>query len=151
MSKMLNAVDQTKRELMTRYDFQGTGSTIEFKRDDDVIEVSSNSELKLKTVIDVLESKLIRNEISLKVLDKSKEIQSGNMIYRQSLPLVQGLDQDKAKKVTKFIRDGYPKAKTQVQGEEVRVTSASKDELQDVMTALRAAEFDFPIDFTNFR
>ncbi len=150
-AEMNNAVEQTAREIQTRYDFQGTGSKISYDKDKQVIELESNSEIKLTTIIDVIESKFIKRGLNLKHLDKSAEITQSGMMYKKSLPLVQGLDQDKAKKLTKLIRDTYPKVKTQIQGEEVRVMSASKDDLQAVMQKLRSAELDFPVDFTNYR
>ncbi len=150
-SEMNNAVDQTSREIQTRYDFQGTGSKISYDKEKQVVELESNSELKLETIVDVLESKFIKRGLNLKHLDKSAEpIQSG-MAYKKTLDLVQGLDQDKAKKITKLIRDKYPKVKTQIQGEEVRVMSPSKDELQNVMQLLKTSQLDMPLNFVNFR
>lgn len=150
-SEMNNAVDQTAREVQTRYDFAGTGSKINYDKDKQVLELESNSELKLNTIIDVLESKFVKRGLNLLHLDKSAETQQSGMVYKKSLPLLEGLDQDKAKKITKLIRDKFPKAKTQIQGEEVRVSSASKDELQMIMQALKASGLDFPISFNNFR
>lgn len=150
-SEMNNAVDQASREIATRYDFQGTSSKISYDKEKQVIELESNSELKLDTIIDVLESKLIKREVDLKHLDKSAEVVQSGMLYQKTLPLVQGLDQEKAKKITKLLREKYPKAKTQIQGEAVRVTSQSKDELQGVMNSLRSSELDMPLNFTNFR
>lgn len=150
-SEMNNAVDQTAREIQTRYDFQGTGSKIEYDKDKQVINIESNSELKLETIIDVLESKFIKRDINLKHLDKSAEVVQSGMAYKKSLTLVQGLDQEKAKKITKLIRDKFPKVKTQIQGEEVRVMSGSKDDLQAVMQILKTSELDMPLSFTNFR
>jgi len=150
-SEMNNAVDQTSREIQTRYDFQRTGSKISYDKEKQVVELESNSELKLETIVDVLESKFIKRGLNLKHLDKSAEpIQSG-MAYKKTLDLVQGLDQDKAKKITKLIRDKYPKVKTQIQGEEVRVMSPSKDELQNVMQLLKTSQLDMPLNFVNFR
>ncbi len=151
LSEMINAIDQAGRELMTRYDFQGTGSKATFVRDKNLIDIESNSELKLETITDVIESKLLKRGISLKVLDKSGEVQSANMIYRKTLPLIKGLDQEKAKKISKLVREAYPKVKTQIQGEEVRISAASKDDLQGVMASLKQADLDFPISFTNYR
>lgn len=151
LSEMINAIDQVNRELMTRYDFNGTGSKATFEREKNLIEIESNSELKLEAIVDVIESKLLKRGISLKVLDKTGEVQSANMIYRKTLPLIKGLDQEKAKKITKLIREHFSKVKTQIQGQEVRVSSASKDDLQSVMELLRGADFDFPLHFTNFR
>jgi uncharacterized protein YajQ (UPF0234 family) len=150
-SEMNNAVDQTAREIQTRYDFQGTGSKIEYDKDKQVISIESNSELKLETIMDVLESKFIKRDINLKHLDKSAEVVQSGMAYKKSLSLVQGLDQEKAKKITKLIRDKFPKVKTQIQGEEVRVMSGSKDDLQAVMQILKTSELNMPLSFTNFR
>ncbi len=151
LSEMNNAVDQTVREIQTRYDFQGTGSKISYDKDKQLIAIESNSELKLETIVGTLESKFIKRGLNLKHMDKSQEITQSSMVYKKSIPLVQGLDQDKAKKITKLIRDTYPKVKTQIQGEEVRVTSASKDDLQNVMQLLKGADLDMPLSFTNFR
>lgn len=150
-AEMNNAVDQTAREIQTRYDFQGTGSKVNYDKERQLIELESNSEIKLNSIVDVLESKFIKRGLNLKHLDKSAEAIQSGMIYKKALPLVQGLDQEKAKKITKLVRDTYPKVKTQIQGEEVRVTSASKDDLQAVMQALKSAELDFPLSYTNFR
>lgn len=150
-SEMNNAVDQTAREIQTRYDFQGTGSKISYDKESQKIDIESNSELKLETIVDTLESKFIKRGLDLKYMDKSHEVTQSSMVYKKSLPLVQGLDQDKAKKITKLIRDSYPKVKTQIQGQEVRVTSASKDDLQNVMHLLKGSELDMPLSFTNFR
>jgi len=150
-SEMNNAVDQVAREIATRYDFQGTISKINYDKEKQVIELESNSELKLETIVDVLESKFIKRNVDLKHLDKSAEVLVSGMVYKKSLPLVQGLDQEKAKKITKLLRDKFPKAKTQIQGEAVRVTSQSKDELQAILNNLRSAELNIPLNFTNFR
>ena len=150
-AEMNNAVDQSMREIQTRYDFQGTGSKINYDKEKQLIEIESNSEIKLTTIEDVLESKFIKRGINLKHLDKSAEVVQSGMGYKKILPLVKGMDQDKAKKVTKLIRDSYPKAKTQIQGEEVRVMSDSKDTLQAVMQLLKESSLDIPLSFTNFR
>lgn len=151
LSTMINACDQATREISTRYDFQGTGAKLVFNRDDNKIELEANSELKLEAMIGVLESKFIKANLSLKFLDKSGEISENNLISRKTLPLIQGLDQTKAKQITALIREQFPKVKTQIQGEAVRVTSPKRDDLQGVMAALKAAKFEFPISFNNFR
>lgn len=151
VSSMINACDQAQREISTRYDFQGTNSKLVFDRDAKKIEIESNSELKIEAIIGVLESKFLKANLSLKFLDKSSEILENNMISRKTIPLVQGLDQTKAKQITALIREKGMKVKTQIQGESVRVSAAKKDDLQAVMEALRSANFDFPISFNNFR
>lgn len=150
-SEMNNAVDQTAREIQTRYDFQGTSSKIEYDKESQVINVSSNSELKLQAIVDVLESKFIKRGLNLKHLDKANETVQSGMEYKKTLNLIQGLDQDKAKKITKLIRDKHPKVKTQIQGEEVRVMSSSKDDLQQVMQLLKNSELEMPLNYVNFR
>lgn len=151
VSAMINACEQAQREISTRYDFQGTNSRLVFDRDAKKIEIESNSELKIEAIIGVLESKFLKANLSLKFLDKSSEILENNMISRKTIPLVQGLDQTKAKQITALIREKGWKVKTQIQGEAVRVSAAKKDDLQAVMEALRSADFDFPISFNNFR
>lgn len=151
VSAMINACDQAQREISTRYDFQGTNSKLVFDRDAKKIEIESNSELKIEAIIGVLESKFLKANLSLKFLDKSSEILKNNMISRKTIPLVQGLDQTKAKQITALIREKGLRVKTQIQGESVRVSAAKKDDLQAVMEALRSANFDFPISFNNFR
>ena len=150
-AEMNNAVDQTAREIQTRYDFQGTNSKITYDKENQNIDISSNSELKLEAIVDVLESKFIKRSLNLKHLDKSAEVLQSGMDYKKTLNLVQGLDQEKAKKITKLIREKHPKVKTQIQGEEVRVMSPSKDELQSVMNLLKTSELDMPLNFVNFR
>lgn len=151
VADMINIVDQVKRELATRYDFQGTGSEIEFDRDKSELRLKSNSELKLKAMKDVIESKFVRRSVDLKFLDSSQEITQSGMDYKWTLTLKQGLDQDKAKQVSKIIRDKHPKVKSSIQGDAIRVVSASRDELQAVMQTLRAEELPFAVSFENFR
>lgn len=148
---VLNAVDQVKRELMTRYDFQGTGASIEFDKEQQVLKLAANSELKVRVIADVVESKFVKRNLSLKFLDKSQELEEHGLEWRWTMPLIKGLDQDKAKALSKLIREKHPKVKPQVHGEAVRVVSASKDELQAVMQTVRAAELDYPVSFTNYR
>ena len=150
-SEMNNAVDQTAREIQTRYDFQGTGSKISYDKEAAKIDIESNSELKINTIVDIIESKFIKRGINLLHLDKTQETIQSGMLYKKSLPLVQGLDQQKAKTITKLLRDEYPKLKTQIQGEEIRATSVSKDELQSAMNFLKSSNIDIPLNFVNFR
>lgn len=149
--EMINAVDQAQRELSQRYDFKGTAAKLEFADGKNGVQLEGDSRNQIDAIIDVLQGKLIRRNISVKVLDLSSEPVESGMIVRRSLHFVKGLDQDKAKKITKTIRDKYPKAKAQIQGETVRVSSASKDDLQGIMAYLKAQDFDFPLEFNNFR
>lgn len=153
IQEMNNAVDQTKREISTRYDFKGTDPQIDFEESKTGLLINVDSEYKLTALIDILESKMVKRDLSLKILDKSKpnEAASGGRI-RKSVPFKKGLTQDDAKKITKIIREILPKVKANIQGEEIRVTSGSKDELQTIMQTLRSnPEIAVPLQFTNFR
>jgi uncharacterized protein YajQ (UPF0234 family) len=151
VAEMTNAVDQAQRELGQRFDFKGTAAKVEFMDAKSGVQIEGESQNQLTAVLDMLQSKLIKRGISLKVLDTSKEPVQGGKEMRWAVPFKKGLDQDKAKQITKVIRDQYPKAKAQIQGDEVRVTSASKDDLQGVITLLKQQDFDFPLDFQNYR
>lgn len=153
VQEMNNAVDQTKREVENRYDFKGTNPQLDFEEGKNGLAVNVDSEYKLTALLDILESKMVKRELSLKILDKSKPVEaaSGGRV-RKSIPFKKGLSQDDAKKITKLIREHYPKVKANIQGETIRVSSASKDELQGAMQVLRTSqEFDFPLQFTNFK
>jgi cyclic-di-GMP-binding protein len=149
--EMTNAVDQAQRELGQRYDFKGTAAKLEFSDGKTGVQIEGDSRNQIDSIIDVLQSKLIKRGISPKALDLSGEAVESGMIVRRSLSFKKGLDQEKAKKLSKLIRDTYPKAKAQIQGESIRVSSTSKDDLQGVMAHLKAQELDYPIEFENFR
>jgi uncharacterized protein YajQ (UPF0234 family) len=151
IAEVTNAVDQAQRELGTRYDFKGTAAKLEFGDSKTSVDIEGETKNQLDAILDMLQSKLIKRGVSLKMLDTTKEPVQGGKEMRWNLPFRKGLDQDKAKQITKLIRDSYPKVKTQIQGESVRVSSTSKDDLQGVMSALKAKDFDFPLDFQNYR
>lgn len=150
-SEMNNAVDQAQRELTSRYDFRGTSAALEFMDDKQGVHLEGDSQYQLDSILSVLQSKLVKRGISLKVLDTSTAPVQGGNNMRWDIPFKKGLDQEKAKKITKVIREQYPKAKAQVQGDEVRVSSASKDDLQGVISLLKSQDFDFPLEFQNYR
>lgn len=153
LQEMNNAVDQTKRELAVRYDFRDTNPQLDFEDNKAALLLNADSDLKLNSMIDVLESKMIKRELSLKILDLSSPIEpaSGARV-RKKIPFKKGLSQDNAKKITKIIRESYPKVKANIQGETIRVIAAAKDDLQGVMQLLRGnTELEFPLQFTNFK
>jgi uncharacterized protein YajQ (UPF0234 family) len=150
-AEMTNAVDQAQRELGTRYDFKGTAAKLDFTDGKSGVLIEGESKNQLDAIFDMLQGKLVKRGVSLKALDTSKELVQGGKEMRWTVPFKKGLDQDKAKQITKLIRDQYPKAKAQIQGDSVRVSSASKDDLQGVIAVLKAADFDFPLDFQNYR
>jgi uncharacterized protein YajQ (UPF0234 family) len=147
--ELVNAIDQTKREINTRYDFKGTKADIELEKDS--IELTGDSEFQLKSVKDVLESKAIRRGLSLKVFEYGKAEPAAGSTYRQKISLKAGINEDLARKITKLVRDKMPKVKTQVQGDAVRVTSKSKDELQGVIQLLKEQDYPVPLQFINYR
>ncbi len=146
-----NAVNQALKEIQQRYDFKGSNSTIELDKKDKLLKVDSDDEYRLKQVIDVLESKLIKRGISLKAL-KYGDIEAGTKgSARQTITLQSGIDKENAKKITKLIKDQGLKVQAQIQDEQVRVTGKSKDDLQEVMALLKGSDLPFDMQFTNYR
>lgn len=151
-SEMNNVFDQVQRELANRYDFKGTPAEIDWLDADKTgFKITGNSDWQIDTILDIVRKKLAARDQSQKVIDVSREPVTSNLKTTKEVPFLKGLDQEKAKKITKLIRDELPKVKTQIQGDEVRVTSSKKDELQEAMQLLRSQDFDFPVSFTNFR
>lgn len=152
LAKVTNAIEQSQREIATRYDFKGTSAAVEFTDANKTgITITGDNQFHLDSIIDIVRKKLAGCSVSQKLLDTSADPVNSNMKMSWQLPFKKGLDQEKAKKITKLIRDSYPKVKTQIQGEEIRVSSAKRDELQAVMQLIREADFEFPTEFTNFR
>ena len=144
-----NALNQTSKEIEQRYDFKGTGADI--SNSGEKIMIKANSPERAKAVLDVFETKLIKRGISLKSLDVGEPYSSGKE-YRMEMSLKSGIDQEQAKKISKIIRDEGPKGvKPIIQGDELRVSSKSRDDLQDTMTLLRSTKLDIDVQFTNFR
>jgi cyclic-di-GMP-binding protein len=151
-AEMNNVFDQAQREMLNRYDFKNTPAAIEWLDGDKTgLKIIGSGDWQIDAILDIVRKKLAAREQSQKVLDTSKEITESNLKATKEVPFIQGLGQDKAKKITSLIRDAYPKVKTQIQGEAVRVTSNSKNDLQAVMQLLRQQDFDFPLSFTNYR
>lgn len=149
---MNNVFDQAQREMSSRYDFKGTPAEIEWLNGDKTgIKITGSGDWQIEAILDIFRKKLATRNQSQKVLDTTKELVESNLKTTQEVPFKQGLDQEKAKKITALVREHYPKVKTQIQGDAVRVTSNSKNDLQDVMQLLRSQEFDFPLAFDNFR
>jgi len=149
--ELVNALDQVRREVQTRYDFKGATADIELGKDELVLKV--DSELRAQAVRDLIESKAIRRGLSLKLFDWGDLEPAGGSLLRQRIGLRKGLPEDVAKRITKLLRDDFPKVKGQIQGDAVRVTSKSKDDLQKVIARLREDADSFPValQFTNYR
>jgi len=144
-----NALNQARKEVEQRYDFKGTGASIEWSGESIVIKASSED--RVNAVLDVFQSKLIKRGISLKSLE-SGEPQASGKEYRLTSTLKEGISQENAKKIGKIIRDEGPKGvKSQIQGEELRVSSKSRDDLQEVIRLLKAADLEVDLQFINFR
>lgn len=151
-AEMNNVFDQVQREIANRYDFKGTPATIEWLNGDKTgLKITGNGEWQIDAILDIVRKKLATRGISQKVLDVSNNIVESNLKATKEVPFKQGLDQDKAKQITKLLRDEFPKLKAQIQGDAVRVTSASKNDLQAAMQVIKAKDFDFPLSFTNYR
>jgi uncharacterized protein YajQ (UPF0234 family) len=145
-----NALNQAARELSQRFDFKNTGAQVKWSGDE-VIDISANAEDRTLAALDVLKEKLVKRGVSLKVLDTGEPRQSGKEV-RVSATLKEGIAQDQAKKVSKLIRDEGPKGvKVQVQGDELRVSSKKRDDLQAVIALVKEQDLDFAVQFVNYR
>jgi cyclic-di-GMP-binding protein len=145
-----NALNQATKEIGTRFDFRGVGAVITWSGEH-AIDIRANSEERAKAVLEVLKDKLVKRGVSLKVLDPGEPRLSGKE-YRMTVSLKEGISQDDAKKLGKIIRDEGPSGvRAQVQGEELRVSSKKKDDLQTVISLLKGKDFDFALQFVNYR
>jgi cyclic-di-GMP-binding protein len=148
--ELANAVDQALREIQTRYDLKDSKSTIELTKTE--LTITTDNELSLGSIRDILETKAIRRKLSLKIFSYGTPEPSSTRI-RQIVKLQQGIDSELAKKIVKMIRDQFPKIQPRIQGDTLRVASKSKDDLQAVITFMRGkeAELPVPLQFTNYR
>ena len=144
-----NALTQAQKEIEQRYDFKGVGASVEWSGEKVLMKAASED--RVLAVLDVFQSKLVKRGISLKSLDAGKPFASGKE-YRIEAELKNGIEQEQAKKISKIIREEGPKSvKAQIQGDELRVTSKSRDDLQDVMALLKGKDLDVDLQFTNYR
>lgn len=145
-----NAVDQVQREISTRYDFKDTDSSIELE--DKQLVLRSNSDQRLKALIQVLEERWVKRELSVKALQYEKVEQAASNTVRQNVKIAVGINADKAREIGKFIK-GLPLkgVQHQVQGDQLRITGKKRDDLQNVIAALKEEDFAVPLQFTNFR
>jgi cyclic-di-GMP-binding protein len=147
--ELRNALDQVRREVQQRYDFKGV--TVDLSQARDELVLVTDDEHRAAAVKDLVESKAIRRGLSLKIFDWGKVEPAGGNKVRQSIALRRGLPEPLARKLTKLIRDEFPKVKSQIQGEAIRVSGKSKDELQKVIGRLRELDEDVPLQFENYR
>jgi uncharacterized protein YajQ (UPF0234 family) len=144
-----NALNQTAKEAATRYDFKGTGAEIAWSGESIVLKASS--EERVKALLEVFKEKLVKRDVSLKTLDAGEPQQSGKD-YRLTATVSEGISMENAKKVAKLIRDEGPKGvQPQIQGDQLRVSAKKKDDLQSVISLVKGHDFDFAVQFTNYR
>jgi uncharacterized protein YajQ (UPF0234 family) len=151
IAEMNNVLAMVQKEITNRYDFKGTPADVSWLGDKKGFAVMGSNDWQVESIIDIIRKKLASRDQSSKVLDLSQEIVTSNLKATKELPFLSGLDQEKSKKITKLLRDSLPKIKPLIQGETVRVNSNSKDELQQAMNIIKTQDFDFPVEFNNFR
>ena len=147
--ELVNAIDQTRREVSTRFDLKDTKTEIVHTKD--AITIVTDSSLTLKSVRDILETKAVRRGLSLKIFNAGKEENAAGSKVRQVIQLQQGLSQDLAKQISKQIRDAYPKVRPQIQGDAIRVVAKSRDELQSVIALIKQKDYPVALQYINYR
>ncbi len=147
--ELVNALDQARREIATRYDFKG--SKVGFELGKDAITLTADDDYRAGSAKDLLESKAIRRGLSLKIFEWGKIEPAAGSTVRQEITLKRGLTSEQAKDLSKHIREAFPKTKPSIQGDAVRVSAKSKDELQAVITDLKALDYPVALQFTNYR
>lgn len=151
-AEMNNVFDQAQREISSRYDFKGTSANLEWLDGDKTgLKITGDGDYQIDAILDIIRKKLATRGLNQKVLDTTKESNTTNLKTTKEVLFKKGISSENAKKVNIIIRDNYPKVKPTIQGDEIRVTSPKKDELQAVIQLLQSKDFDFPLDFTNFR
>jgi cyclic-di-GMP-binding protein len=147
--ELVNAIDQTRREVSTRYDLKDTKTEIVHSKD--TITIVTASSLTLKNVRDILETKAVRRALSLKIFKPGKEETAAGGRIRQVIQLQQGISQELAKEISRHIRDAYPKVRPQIQGDALRVMAKSRDELQAVIALLKQKDYPIALQYINYR
>lgn len=151
MQEVTNAVTQATKEMGQRFDFKGSKSSLEFDKGKGLITLVSDDEQKMKSVIDILESKMVKRNISLKALTYGKMEQAAGSTVRQVVTLQQGIAQDKAKEIVKTIKDMKLKVNAEIQKDQVRVRAKKIDDLQMIMAHLKAKDYGIHLQFSNYR
>ena len=149
MQEVRNAVDQASREISQRFDFKGTETAID--RDHTTIELRSSTEDRLKAALQVLKEKAVKRQVPLKALSEGAVHPAAKGHVRQAITVLTGINDEKTKEISKFVRQSVPKVQTQIQGAQVRVLGKSKDELQAAIRAVKEHDFGIALQFTNYR
>lgn len=151
LHEVVNAVDQVQREIGTRYDFKGSKSTVELKKETAIVEVLADDDMKLKAIQDILKQKLAKRGVSLKSIEFPEATKAGGDMLRQEVKIKQGLTTEELKKMTKAIKGKKFKVSPAIQGDQLRVSGKKRDELQDVIQFLKNEFPDLELQFDNFR
>jgi uncharacterized protein YajQ (UPF0234 family) len=151
IAEVVNAVNQATKEMESRFDFKGSKSSISLDEKKGELTLVGDDDMKLKNVIDILQTKLIKRGIAIRALDYGKVEDAAGGTLKQVITLKQGIAQDKAKQISQAIRDSKLKVKAEIRGEELRVSAAKKDDLQAVIQLLRSKDFGIELQFTNYR
>lgn len=152
LQEMDNAINQAIKEMKTRFDFKGSKSDIQFDRTEKKINLLADDEMKLENIVEMIKTKLVKRNISLKAIKRGTPEKAMDGLIREKIDIIQGIDQEKAKQVVKFIKELKLKVQPSIQGEEIRVSSKSKDDLQTVIQSLRSTPpVEIPLQFTNYR
>ena len=151
MQEVDNAINQARKEIGQRYDFKGSKSSIELNQKDKSLTIISDDEFKLKSVVDILQTKLIKRSVPIKALNYGKVEPAANTTVRQVITLRVGIDKENAKLIVKMIKDTKLRIQAQIMDDQVRVSGKNKDDLQVVIKMLRDADLAFAVQFTNYR
>ncbi|HLN92842.1 MAG TPA: YajQ family cyclic di-GMP-binding protein [Thermoanaerobaculia bacterium] len=151
LQEVTNAVQQASKEIATRFDFRGSASKVELREKELELVLVSDDEHKLKSVVDILETKLVRRGVAVKALDYGKVEPAAGATVRQVAKIQQGIPSEKAKAIVKAIKDRKLKVQASIQADQVRVVGRSKDDLQSAMAVVREGDFGLPLQFTNYR
>ncbi|MBN8584577.1 MAG: YajQ family cyclic di-GMP-binding protein [Ignavibacteria bacterium] len=146
-----NAINQTRKEILSRYDFKGSKSTIEYSQKDKTITILADDDYKSKAIVDMMQNKFVKRSIPLKSLKYKPQEEAGGNMVRQVVEVLQGISKDNAKLIVKIIKDSKIKVQAAIQDEQVRVSSRDKDLLQQTIQLVKNADLDFAVQFTNYR
>lgn len=146
-----NAVNQVAKEMTTRFDFRGGKSSIDFDRNSKVIKINADDDMKLRSIHQMLETRLAKREIDCRVLQYQDPQEASGRLLKQNVTLRSGLTKDETKKITKYIKDSDMKVQSQVQDNQVRVTGKKIDDLQEIIASLKAGDLGLPLQFVNMR
>ena len=151
LQEVENAVNQANKEIQTRFDFKGSVSRIDWDKKESKLTLYSDDDHKLKSVIDIIQGKLTKRGISLKAMDYQSVEPAERGTVRQAIKLKQGIESEKAKEIVRTVKDSKLKVQASIQGDQLRVTGKSKDDLQAAIQLLRTQDFSLPLQFTNYR